>query len=146
MKFRIKIPFDKKPSEVYQLMCSTNAMVKWEKNFNGFQPVKGQKRRLGSIGNRIYHEPDGEITKIKEEITEVKKNQLLAYQLTHNNFLSYVECKFIDQGGQTLLIEDTDVKFRPAILNLVGFFMKGSMKKQREADLNKFKELLNNTK
>ncbi|MGK0391517.1 MAG: hypothetical protein ACI94Y_004282, partial [Maribacter sp.] len=75
-----------------------------------------------------------------------KKNQLLAYQLTHNNFLSYVECKFIDQGGQTLLIEDTDVKFRPAILNLVGFFMKGSMKKQREADLNKFKELLNNTK
>ena len=30
--------------------------------------------------------------------------------------------------------------------NLVGFFMKGSMKKQREADLNKFKELMNNTK
>ena len=142
MKFRIKIPLKVSPKDAYNLMCATNTMIKWETNFTGFQPVKGQKRKLGSIGHRIYHEPDGSVTKIKEEITEVKKNQLLAYQLTHDNFMSYITCQFLDQGGQVMMIEDTEVKFRPAILNLIGIFIKGGMRKQREADLMKFKNLL----
>lgn len=117
-------------------------MIKWETNFTGFQPIKGQRRKMGSTGHRIYHEPDGTITKIKEEVTETKKNELLAYQLTHANFMSYITCQFLDQGGQIMMIEDTEVTFRPRILNLIGIFMKGSMRKQRETDLKKFKQLL----
>ena len=128
--------------DAYALMCNTNSMIKWETNFTGFQPLKGQKRKLGSIGYRIYHEPDGSVTKIKEEITEIKKNELLAYQLTHDNFMSYITCRFLDQGGQIMMIEDYEIKFSPAILNLFGIFMKSGMKKQRETDLQKFKNLL----
>ena len=142
MKFRIKIPLKASARDAYALMCNTNNMIKWETNFTGFQPIKGRKRKIGSTGHRIYHEPDETITKIKEEITEVKKNELLAYQLTHDNFMSYITCQFLDQGGQVMMIEDTEVKFRPAILNLIGIFMKGSMRKQREGDLMKFKKLL----
>ncbi len=143
MKFRIKIKFAQSPSEVYQQMCSTNLMVKWETNFHGYQPTKGQKRKIKSEGFRIYNEPDGSQTKIKEYIIDNQRNKLLSYQLTHQNFMSFVECKFLDQGDGTVMIEDTEIKFRPAILGLIGLFLKGKMRRQREEDLNQFKQLLN---
>lgn len=143
MKFKIKIILNSNTAQAYKMMLSTQEMVKWESNFSSFQIVSGAKRKLGSIGQRIYKEPDGTKTKIKEEITAIKKNQLLAYQLTHKNFLSYVTCQFLDQGnGTTVLLEETDMKFRPAIVNIIGFFMKGNMKKKRTEDLHQFKKLI----
>ncbi len=142
MKFEHRIEINASVKEVYKNMLNPNLMLQWELNFTGFNPVKGQKRKIKSIANRIYTEPDGAITKIKEEVTEIKLNQLFAYQLTHDNFMTYVICRFLDRGDSTMLIEETNVKFRPAILGLIGFFMKWSMKKRRKTDLIKFKNIV----
>lgn len=142
MKFRIQITLGRSPKQAFKLMRDTQAMHEWETNFTSFQAIKGARRKINSTGYRIYTEPDGVKTKVKEEVTAVKLDEKFAYQLTHQQFMSYVECRFIDQGTQTLLIEETEVRFRPALLNLLGFFMKGSMKKQRRADLMKFKQIL----
>ena len=82
-----------------------------------------------------------------EEIEAVDKDGRFAYKLTHENFISEVECRFLDQGeGSTMLVETTQVNFRPAMLNVVGMFLKGSMKKRRNADLQKFKDIVEQIK
>ncbi len=142
MKFDIRIKINQSAKEVFQSMLSTQLLIKWETNFSGFNPIKGGKRKLGSTAYRIYNEADGTTTKIKEEVTEIESGKLFAYQLTDKNFISYVTCKIVDKGDYILLVEKTDIKFRPAILGIFGLLMKGSMKKRREADLLVFKELI----
>ncbi len=142
MKFEVRIKINKSAEGVYKAMLNTQLMTKWESNFNSFQMVKGGKRKMNSEAFRIYKEPDDSIFKIKEIVTELKKDKLFAYQLVQDNFMSYIRCRIIDKGEQVLLVEETEVKFRPAILGIFGIFMKNSMKKKRTEDLLKFKELL----
>ncbi len=142
MKFEVKIKINKSAKEVYSALTSTSLMTKWESNFSAFNPIKGTKRKIGSTAFRIYKEGDGSTTKIKEEITEKQTNKIFAYQLTQDNFMSYVFTKLVDKGDSVLLIEKTEIQFRPAILGFFGIFMKGSMRKRREEDLNRFKNLV----
>jgi hypothetical protein len=143
MRFIIRIPINKPPVEVARLMRATHIMKDWESNFSGYAPVKGAKRRMGSIGTRIYKEPDGKVTRMREEVTAVDKDGRFTYVLTHEQFTSHVECRFLDQGeASTILVEDTQVKFRPAALNIIGFFIKNNMKKRRKVDLEKFRDIV----
>ncbi len=144
MTFEIKIKVNKSAKEVYKSLMDTSLLPKWETNFKGFNPISGGRRKLKSTAYRIYQEPDGTTTKIKEEVTELKQNKLIAFQLTDKNFMSYVTTKIIDKGDFVLLAEQTEIKFRPAILGVFGILMKGSMKKRRETDLITLKNIIEN--
>ncbi len=144
MKFTIRTNIQAPVNEVFSTMLSTQDMIKWEHEFTAFQPIKGQRRKINSTGNRIYKDEKGDTMKVKEEVIDRIHNQLFRYHLVQQNFISTVTCRFLDQGDSTLMIEETKMKLRPAILNLVGIFMKPAMLKQRKKDLLTFKNLIEN--
>ena len=55
---------------------------------------------------------------------------------------SKVRYRFLDRGDSTELVAENELSLKPALLNLFGFFLKGSMREQQAADLRTLKERL----
>jgi hypothetical protein len=143
MKFSTSIPIDKPATEVFRyVVLQPQNMKHWVQGFEAFRPQSGSKRKEGSVAAQVFHDGDHK-TEVREEVLEVRPHKRFRCLLTHRNMQSEQDYHFLDQGGgQTKLYLATEVKLRPALFNLFGFLVKGPMRKQQAADLERLKSEL----
>ncbi len=117
-------------------------MKQWMKGFDRYKSETGGKRKVGSTAIQFFDD-NGQPTKVREEVLEIKVNERFRCLLSTQNMISEQDYRFLDQGnGQTRLLVETEVKLRPALFNVFGFFVKGPMRKQQAKDLQQLKAIL----
>ena len=141
MKFSSSIEINRPIKEVYRFAVSSKNLHRWVDGFETFQQKKGRNRGKGSTATHIYRDSAGKL-EVQEEVLEIKPEKLFKTHLSHKNMETDLEFKFLNLGGNTRVVTDTYVRLKPAVFNLLSFFMKGQMKKQQQADLRRLKNVL----
>lgn len=143
MKFSTSVYIDKPAAEVFRyVVLHPQNMKQWMQGFKAYQPKTGGKRKVGSVATQVFDD-NGHRTEVREEVLEVHPHKQFRCLLTHKNMLSEQAFHFLDQGNaQTKLQLETEVKLRPALFNFFGFLVKGPMRKQQAADLQRLKSAI----
>jgi uncharacterized protein YndB with AHSA1/START domain len=127
---------------VFKTLVEPENMVKWMANFQKLESVKGRRPRKGSISKQIFKDSKG-IMEMKEEVLNFEKNKKFELQLSHKNIETHQTFEFIAHDKEiTRLILTNHIRLVPAFMGVFSIFMKGQMRRQQEADLMKFKKLL----
>ncbi|GEM_PF-1554919 len=143
MRFTNSILINRPAPEVFRYVCDPKYMSEWVQGFETFRREKGRRRAEGSSGVQIFKEPDGKTTEVEEEVLSRKEGEELEILLQNRNMLSRVRYRFLDQGeGTTKLIVEVETRLRPFIFNLISPFVKGPMRRQQRADLQRLKQVL----
>ena len=138
MKFSSEIEINRSVKDVFRFAVSHKNLSRWVDGFQAFKSVKGRNRNKGSKATHIYKDAAG-ILEVHEEVLDIIPEKSFKTSLSHKNMDTVLELKFLNYGGRTKVITDTNVKLKPAIFNLFSFLMKGQMKKQQQADLRRLK-------
>ena len=141
MKFSSEIEINRSVKEVYRFAVNSKNLSRWVDGFQTFKSVKGRNRNKGSKATHIYKDAAGTL-EVHEEVLDIIPEKLFKTSLSHKNMDTVLELKFLNYGGRTKVITDTNVKLKPAVFNLFSFLMKGKMKQQQQADLRRLKNAI----
>ncbi|MFT5833752.1 MAG: hypothetical protein ACI97N_001380 [Cognaticolwellia sp.] len=127
---------------VFKGLVEPSNMPKWIEGFQTLESVKGKRPRKGSISKHIFNDSKGRM-EIQEEILKFDRNKKFEIRLSHKNMDTHQAFQFLNQGNEiTRLILTTQTRLIPVFMGIFSIFMKSRMKKQQEADLKKFKYLV----
>ena len=111
--------------------------------FQRFKQLSGRQRQAGAKLILVFKDKAGEL-EVNEQVLEVTKGKLIRSELSHKNMRTQQNFRFLNQGGTCKVLVDTQVRLRPAVFNLFGFFVKGPMQKQQREDLQRLKQVIEN--
>lgn len=129
-------------SEVFTELVNPDNMSKWIEGFVKLEKVKGRRPRRGSISTQVHKDSKGRM-ELREEILLFERNKKFEIRLSHKNMDTKQSYEFISQGQSvTRVTLITQTRLIPAFIAIFSVFMKGSMKQQQEANLMRFKKLM----
>ena len=129
-------------AEVFKELVNPDNMPKWIEGFQKLEKVKGRRPRKGSISTQVHKDSKGRM-ELKEEILLFERNKTFEIRLSHKNMDTRQSYEFINQGkSMTRVILTTETRLIPAFIGIFSVFMKGGMRKQQEANLMRFKKLM----
>ena len=129
-------------AEVFTEMVNPDNMSKWIEGFVKLEKVKGRRPRRGSISTQVHKDSKGRM-ELREEILLFERNKKFEIRLSHKNMDTKQSYEFISQGQSvTRVTLITQTRLIPAFIAIFSVFMKGSMKQQQEANLMRFKKLM----
>lgn len=127
---------------VFKSLVEPANMPKWMANFQKLEAVKGKRPRRGSISTQVFKDSKGTM-EMKEEVLNFERNKKFELQLSHKNIETHQTFEFIAQDKEiTRLVLTNNISLVPAFMGIFSVFMKGQMRRQQEADLMRFKKLL----
>lgn len=142
MQFKTSITINQPVAKVFKYVLEPRNMKSWMQGFKSYEFRKGRRRAAGSRGLQVFEEPDGQLTKVEEEVLSLDQNDELRMRLSHRNMQSTVLYRFLDQGNRTRLMVEVDTRLRPLVFNLFAPFVKGPMKRRQQEDLQRLKTAL----
>ncbi len=129
-------------SEVFTELVNPDNMPKWIEGFVKIEKVKGKRPRRGSISKQIHKDSKGRM-ELREEILLYERNKKFEVRLSHKNMDTKQSFEFVSQAtAVTRVTLVTQTRLIPAFIAIFSVFMKGSMKRQQEANLMRFKKLM----
>ena len=129
-------------SEVFTELVNPDNMPKWIEGFVKIEKVKGKRPRRGSISKQIHKDSKGRM-ELREEILLYERNKKFEVRLSHKNMDTKQSFEFLSQApAVTRVTLVTQTRLIPAFIAIFSVFMKGSMKRQQEANLMRFKKLM----
>ena len=129
-------------AEVFTELVNPDNMSKWIEGFVKLEKVKGRRPRRGSISTQVHKDSKGRM-ELREEILLFERNKKFEIRLSHKNMDTNQSYEFISQGQSvTRVTLVTQTRLIPAFIAIFSVFMKGSMKRQQEANLMRFKKLM----
>ena len=129
-------------SEVFTELVNPDNMPKWIEGFVKIEKVKGKRPRKGSISKQIHKDSKGRM-ELREEILLYERNKKFEVRLSHKNMDTKQSFEFVSQApAVTRVTLVTQTRLIPAFIAIFSVFMKGSMKRQQEANLMRFKKLM----
>ena len=129
-------------AEVFTELVNPDNMSKWIEGFVKLEKVKGRRPRRGSISTQVHKDSKGRM-ELREEILLFERNKKFEIRLSHKNMDTKQSYEFISQGQSvTRVTLVTQTRLIPAFIAIFSIFMKGSMKRQQEANLMRFKKLM----
>jgi len=129
-------------AEVFKELVNPDNMPKWIEGFVRLEKVKGRRPRRGSISTQIHKDSKGQM-ELREEILLFERNKKFEIRLSHKNMDTKQSYEFVNQGkSMTRVILVTQTRLIPAFIAIFSVFMKGGMKRQQEANLMRFKKLM----
>lgn len=129
-------------AEVFTELVNPDNMSKWIEGFVKLEKVKGRRPRRGSISTQVHKDSKGRM-ELREEILLYERNKKFEIRLSHKNMDTKQSYEFISQGQSvTRVTLITQTRLIPAFIAIFSVFMKGSMKQQQEANLMRFKKLM----
>ena len=139
MKFSNRIQIDRPPREVYRYFIDPRNLKRWQANYERFRAGKGAgKRPSGSRSTHIFKDVKGEL-EVEELVIKNVADREFEHRMTAKNMSSKVHYRFLDRGDSTEVVVENELSLKPALLNLFGIFLKGSMREQQAADLRALK-------
>lgn len=129
-------------SEVFTELVNPDNMPKWIEGFVKIEKEKGKRPRRGSISKQIHKDSKGRM-ELREEILLYERNKKFEVRLSHKNMDTKQSFEFVSQApAVTRVTLVTQTRLIPAFIAIFSVFMKGSMKRQQEANLMRFKKLM----
>ena len=140
------ITVDKPAAECWAVMSDENNLPQWIEGYKSAKLISGTPNTAGAV-SEITIDQNGEEMTMKETITKVIPNELMAMEFTMDFMDMDYEMKFNEEGGKTIITTKSKTMGNGLFAKSMVSFMGGVMKKQEDANLQKLKTIIdNNTK
>lgn len=124
------------------MMTNTRLLKKWMLDLTSVKETSGSRSKVGHQSILVFGKGDGKI-EVEETIAQYEPAKALALNLESRSMKSYQSFQFETiNSDQTRLVADIKVNLRPMIINLMGLFLKPSIRNQQKEDLMRLKRLI----
>lgn len=139
MKFVHEIVIAKPRDEVWKLFDNPDNMKQWQPTLQSFTAVSGTPGQPGAVSKLVYLE-NGRTVELIETIIE--RRQPGSFSGTYDNPMvtNSISNTFTEvEQGKTRWVMEGEFAFK-GVLKLLGFAMKGAMKKRVAEDCERFRK------
>ena len=144
MKFKLETSINKPRLEVWQAFDNAENMKKWQPSLTSIERLSGTQGQPGSVSKLTYKEKEREFALIEKVTYRQEPHRLDG--VYENNFAdNSVKNTFIEQGDQTLWVVDTEFKFKTLVMHILGPLMKKNFVARTQQDMERFKQLVENS-
>jgi len=144
MRVTSTVTINKPVSRVWDFFMDQSQTSKWVTGFLRYEQINGGVEQVGGVRYQ-YHIENGKEVKLKETITTREDYIEFATILEGSGMEVAVDTKFIDKGAYSEVQQISDFLFKSLLYKLVGSLMRSSLHDIQQADLNRFKEVIENS-
>lgn len=138
MKIRTEVVIDADPKTVWRAFDNPDNLQKWQPTLRSFRTISGEPGQPGAVSELLYDENGREI-RVMECLTERREPHFMAGSYASDRGKAIVVNQFEDLGdGRTRWVAWWNHVSR-GIFRLLSPFMKRSMAKRIDDDLQRFK-------
>lgn len=146
VSYESEVVVNKPIKETWAVMSDDSRISEWLKEIKKMELVSGTENTVGSVYN-IYFDDNGKEMIMKETITAIKPNEHIAMTFTMDFMNMDYEMQLTEEDGKTRILSKSETVGNSFMAKSILSFMKGSMKKQEDTNLNNLKTVIdNNTK
>ncbi len=141
MKIKVEAEIRASRDFVWAVFENPDNLTRWQPTLESFTPQTGEVGQPGATSELVYNENGKKITMI-ETVTERQKPQFMAgiYDSARATSLIVIHLEEIDDNT-TRFVSYTNMKFK-GIMKIMSVFVAKSIRDRAEADLNRFKLLV----
>lgn len=145
MKFSLELPIKKSRAEVWKAFDNPQNMSKWQPSLKKFENVSGTPGQPGAVSILTYEEGTREFT-LTEKITFRAEPERFD-GIYENDFANNsIKNTFLATGeNETLWKMDVEFSFKTLLMKIVGPLMKKNFVARSDKDMQRFKEMVENT-
>jgi len=140
-QFKISTFINRPIEIVYQAFVDPDNMLKWTKDLESYEIVKG---KFGEIGATIHlhYNHRGHKYVMVDKLEYLDPGKTIKSRVIGGGLNACVESTFIPKNNETELIMLWNGKWNNIIVTLILAILKKRIKKGAKSELNKFKELV----
>ncbi len=143
MKFSVDLTINKNRRLVWKAFDNPKNMQRWQPTLEAFEPQAGTPGQIGAISKLTYRE-DGRAITMYETITDRDEPNEFSGTYTTAGVVNQLRNRFVELNAQqTRWTLDADFRFT-GLLALVAPLMKRSFVKRAQADMERFKAMVEN--
>lgn len=143
MKFTIDVTINKNRKQVWRAFDNPKNMKRWQPTLQTFEPQSGAQGQVGAVSKLTYNE-DGRTMTLFETITRRDEPNEFAGMYITDGVVNHLKNRFDELNAQqTRWTLDAEFKFT-GILAVVAPLMKNSFVKRTQADMERFKTMVEN--
>jgi uncharacterized protein YndB with AHSA1/START domain len=140
MKFTIEVVIDQPREKVWEVFDNPANMSKWQPTVKSFELQSGEPGQPGSVSKLVYDENGREVV-LTETITSRNYPDEFSGTYEAPSTWNHLTNKFIPLGDkQTKWVMEAEFRF-DGLMKLFLPFMKGSLVKRTQEDMQRFKQL-----
>ena len=141
MKLSFVVTIDADLDTVWGAFNNPDNMGRWQTNFDSYTHMSGEPGQPGSVAELMFNE-NGKNVVLTETITERREKSFLAgsYESTHGTTIIVNQFRAID-ANQTLWTSWCKFSFK-GFMKAMSLFISGAIRKRTEADMQRFKLMI----
>ena len=145
MKFTVESTLKRPRSVVWKAFDDPANMSKWQPGLKSFEHVSGEAGKPGAVSKLTYIENGREIV-LMETVTRRVEPEAMDGTYTGAGVVNHIKNTFIDVSpNETKWVIEVEFLFGSFMMRLLGPLMKGAFVKRTQADLQRFKTLVENS-
>lgn len=142
MKYHFEIMLNAPRSDVWAAFSRLENLKKWQPTLTSIEHLSGTPGEHGAK-SRLTYEENGHKIEMTETVEYCAHGSELTGRYDTSHGTNLLSNRFEEVGGgQTRWIVDAEFLFKGFLMSIVGFFLRGVIKKRVEADCNRFKAKL----
>ncbi len=136
-KIEVNAPVEK----AWAIFADPSRMGEWLTGFQSMETISGNPGEVGSKHRMVFVE-DGEEMVIMEEVTAFQENELFAFTMDADPFMSDVEIRFAGDNTRTEITAINHIEGKNLIWKSVLRLMKSMVVNRGQEQYNKLKEII----
>lgn len=146
VSYESEIVVNKPVKEAWAVMSDESRISEWLEGIKKMELVSGTANTVGAV-SKIYVEENGQEMVMEETITAIKPNEHIAMTFTMDFMDMDYEMHLTQEDGKTRIKSNSKTTGNGFMARSILSFMKGTMKKQEDTNMNNLKTVIdNNTK
>lgn len=141
VSYESEIVVNKSAAESWAVMSDESKLSQWIKEVKKIELVSGTPNTVGAVSN-IHVVDGGQEMVMKETITKMTPNELMAMTFTMDFMDMDYEMHMKEEGGKTTITSKSTTTGNGIFAKSMLSFMGGSMKTQEDNNLNNLKKLI----
>jgi len=145
VEYKSAVTVDKSANEVWAVMQDTTKLSEWLSGFQKSELVSGTYNTVGAVSN-IYFIENGAESIIQETITALDPGKKMAMDFHIDSFMDMEYEMLLDESnGKTSITATTKAKGLGLWQRSMVAMMGGAMQKQEDINMDKLKNIVNNS-
>lgn len=141
ISYENEIVVNKSAAESWAVMSDESKLSQWIKEVKKIELVSGTPNTVGAVSN-VYVDEGGQEMVMKETITKLTPNELMAMTFTMDFMDMEYEMHMKEEGGKTTITSKSTTTGNGIFAKSMLSFMGGSMKTQEDNNLSNLKKLI----
>ena len=142
VSYSSEVTVDKPASEAWSVMSDEGKLSQWLMGYKRSELISGTPNTVGSVSN-IYIDNQGQETVLKETVTELVPNKVMAMDFSMDPMDMDYRMTFEEQDNKTVIKSNTNVSGNGWFMRSMMALMKGGMKSQEDINMGQLQKLIN---